>query len=321
MRASIYALSAMLIISTLAPDADARRRKRRKARSAQAAAETKIAITKLMGKFKWGMTPDAVLTRLTKKVEARFLPLIREEKDPLKQDRLRRDMMTMKKKVRKNYVKFDGTRSSWDVSFIDKEFAHKNEESMALEWSKKDRRFYFFHRDRLYKLFIAFNTELFRGKTFVDFANAMEARFGTAERKYVTTLTGESKLDHLAWPPAGGTKLKAMANTGFYGNFCLVLVDLAEEENVLGGRDLNSPQKKGTSKLVESVTSGRPDVSDDNEDIVDQITGKPSEPVASGGKRPVVKPKVHRKPGAVAPQTKKRKKNISTKDPLKDLDL
>jgi len=304
------------------PDAMGQRKKKRRKKRAKkvqvASKATMVAVTKLMGKFTWGMKPTKILKDLEIKISKGYRKKIQNEKDPLKQDRLRKDMMTAIKKLKKNYVKFSGKRSPWDLSLIDKEYAHKNDESMIVMWGKRDRKFYFFHHEQLWKIYIAFNTAMFRGKSFNDFAGAMEARFGKAERKYVTTISGESKLDHLAWPPAGKTKLKAIDNTGLYGNFCLVLLDKDAAENVKDGRKLNSPKKKGGDPLVEAVTKDGDSSTDENEDIVDQITGKRSKkPNVGGGTH------TPRRPGTVIttpPKPKKRKK-VDTSDPLKGLDI
>ena len=319
MRALIASLSLLLAFCFATPDAMGQRKKRRKKakKTKVASKQTQVGIVKLMGKFKWGMKPGKILKDLEVKLAKGYKTQIQSERNPLKQDRLRKEMLGAIKKLKKNHVKFTGKRSPWDLSLIDKEYAHKNNESMIVMWGKRDRKFYFFHHDRLWKIYIAFNTAMFKGKTFADFAGAMEARFGKAERKYATTISGESKLDHLAWPPAGKTKLKAIDNTGLYGNFCLVLSDKDAEENVMDGRKLNNPKRKGGDPLVEAVTKEGDSSTDENEDIVDRITGKKSKaPNFSDGHKP-------RRPGTVIttpPKPKKRRK-VDTSDPLKDLDI
>lgn len=322
MRAFIASLT-LLLAFCFATDVDAQRRKRRRKKAkkakkvAVASEKTKVGIIKLMGKFKWNMKPSKILKDLEIVIAKDYKKKIETEKDPLKQDRMRREMMVAIKKLKKNHVSFTGKRTPWDLSLIDKEYGHKNDESMIVLWAKRDRKFYFFHHGQLWKIYIAFNTKMFKNKTFEDFSSAMEARFGKAERKYKTTISGESKLDYLVWPPAGKTLLKAIDNTSLYGNFCLVLLDKDTRETVMDGRKLNSPKKKGGDPLVEAVTKDGGDSSDENEDIVDQITGKRS-------KKPNVRGSTHtpRRPGTVntaPPKPKKRK--VDASDPLKGLDI
>ena len=320
MRSLIACLSLFLAFGLATQVAHGQRKKRRKKvkKAPVASKQTHVGIVKLMGKFKWGMKPGKILKDLEVKLTKAYTKKIQNEKDPLRQDKLRKEMFAAIKKLKKNHVKFTGKSTPWDLSLVDKEYSHKNNEGMIVMWEKRDRRFYFFHHDRLWKIYIAFNTAMFKGKTFADFASVMEARFGKAERKYATTISGESKLDHLAWPLAGKTKLKAIDNTSLYGNFCLVLLDKEEQGNVVDGRKLNSPKKKGGDPLVEAVTKDGDSSSDENEDIVDRITGKKS-------KRPSVSGSSHtpRRPGTVVttPPKKRKPRKVDTSDPLKGLDI
>ena len=282
-----------------------------------------------MGEYKWGMSSAKVLSQLREDIRTEEELILKRIKDPLEQDRRRREMMEKLVKVKKDYVVFGGKRSPWDVSLVDKEFAHKNNESMAVAWKKKERRFFIFHHDRLWKMFIAFNSELFADKTFEDFAQAMESRFGPAERKFTVNLKGDQKMDHLAWPQSGQTKLLAYDYTGFYGNFCLSLVDVKEWDNVKTGRSMNSPKRKYSDSLVEAVTKGESSGRDDNEDVIDRITGKGSSGVPSGGSdqdegssssaRPT-KPGTAR-PSYDEPEKPKHKKKLNPKNPLDGLDI
>jgi hypothetical protein len=167
MRAFITALSVFLLISFVVQDADGKkRRKRRRGRKAKvrlkATKQTRTGINRLMGKVKWGMSSQKILNMLAANVRKEMEPGVRATRDPLEQDKKRREMLTKIKKVKKNHVEFTGKRTPWDVSLVDKEFAHKNNESMAVSWEKMERRFFFFHHDRLWKLFIAFNADIQR---------------------------------------------------------------------------------------------------------------------------------------------------------------
>ena len=71
----------VLAFSFAVQEADARKRKRKKRREAkvtEASEETKIAITKMMGKFKWDMTANKVLDSLELTMRDREVPKIRK---------------------------------------------------------------------------------------------------------------------------------------------------------------------------------------------------------------------------------------------------
>ena len=230
------------------------------------------ALADLAGKFKWGMTPDDISKVISDQITARYQEQITKEPDVYQQDQLRKEMRDEIDKVKSSYIKFDGQRSGWDVSIVDKEFAHHDDESMLVFWEKDQRRFLFFFHDRLYKQFIAFNSELFQGKTFDDFAKLIEKRFGPAEMKFANLRTkDEQTLDHLEWAPSGDDELWAIDQSQFYGNFCLVLKQRSVVAQLSKNRD-RSPKGSGNA-LIDSVTTPDKVTGDVNSDIVDQITG------------------------------------------------
>ncbi|PID38458.1 MAG: hypothetical protein CSA24_02205 [Deltaproteobacteria bacterium] len=317
-------LSVVLVAAMLLPsfDADARRRRRRRrkvARKAEATAQQKVAYNKLLGRFKWGMKADKVVSMLEQELRDSYKKKMRKERDAIKQDGIRRELHAAIKKLKQNYVKFTGKRTRWDVSMVEHEYAHKNNESMVVRWGKRDRRFYFFHYGKLWKVYVAFNSELFRGKSFHDFVRVMEKRFGKGEAKFKMNVKKESVLSHIEWPPAGNTMLKAIDETAFYANFCLVLSDKMTGARVKEGRHLNSPKKKSSDPLVDAVTRKGSGTRDPNSSIVDEITGK-------GTRRPTVGTgsSGSASPSRTTPAPRKKarpKKKINPKDPLGGLDI
>ncbi|MCC6746547.1 MAG: hypothetical protein IT371_02750 [Deltaproteobacteria bacterium] len=274
-----FPLALILASALLWQPADGARKKAKKAKAAKppavATEKQRVAVEKLMAPFKWGITANQVIGTLEKQIRLDYEPRLKKTKDALEHDKLRREMMEKIKELQASRIHFLGKRTPWDVSLVEKEFAHKNNESMLVRWGREDRRFYFFHFDRLWKVYIAFNSDLYHGKGFEDFAAAMENRFGRAERKYSTTIKGDSVMDHMEWPASGRTMMRAIDNTGFYGNFCLVLTDRQELAGVQDGRKQFSPKKSYGDPLVDAVTKGGGEnKGDENEDVVDQITGK-----------------------------------------------
>lgn len=240
-------------------------------------------VTKLMGKFKWGMSPEAVLKIIKDDTYNEQMPAIKATKDHLTQDRLRQELDEKLKELIKNTVVFDGKTTPWDVSLVSDEFAHKNNESMIVMWGKEDRRFYFFHNAKLWKLYLAFNATLFEGKTFDDFATVMETRFGKAERKQAISSDGRKKTHYLEWPSKSDSLLRAIDNTEFYGNFCLVLMDQKAQYHVMEGRKIHSPSKKYRDPLIDAVIQKDGVSGDSKDNIVDSVTGRPVKDISGKG--------------------------------------
>ena len=231
----------------------------------------------LGGKFKWGMSHEEVWKSLEEQVKARYKELIEKERDVNKQDDLRKNELMDIKKAKDSLVQFEGKKSGWDVSIIDKEFAHKNGESMIVMWEKDQRRFLFFWNGKLYKQYIAFDAEhpVFKGKTFDDFVKILTNRYGNPEMKFAQMRTKDDMVvSHMEWPAHGDYKLWAVDQSHFYGNFCLRLFNpkvQAEIDRVRGERD---PRKPQGNALIDSVTKPDEVSGDKNADVVDQITGK-----------------------------------------------
>jgi hypothetical protein len=233
------------------------------------------AIGELAGKFKWGMSHEDVIKAIGDQQHGRYVELIKKEQDIYKQDQLRQAERDEIQKVRDSYVQFDGQKSGWDVSIVDKEFAQRNSESMLVMWEKDQRRFLFFYNDQLYKQYIAFNAEhpVFAGKSFDDFAKLIQNRYGPAEMKFAKLRTKDDMtLDHLEWPAAGEFQLWAIDQSAFYGNFCLVLFQPHIAASLTHAREAKSVQPHGNA-VIDAVTTPDKINGDANENIVDQITG------------------------------------------------
>ncbi|MCS6912453.1 MAG: hypothetical protein RMK29_10945 [Myxococcales bacterium] len=242
----------------------------------EATEQTTRAVSELSGKFKWGMSPAECMDIIEKDIRARFEPRIRAESDPFKQDVIRREMMDAIAQMRSSYIKFDGQHTGWDVSIVDREFGHKNDESMLVIWEANQRRFLFFWRDKLYKQYLALPAERFKGKTFEEFAEIMQERYGKAQINFAKMQTqDEMALDYLEWPPAGEYVLRAYDQSNFYGNFSLALLHKSVYPVVERERAIKSPPRghRITTSVIDIVA--REDTpGDPNADIVDEVLGR-----------------------------------------------
>lgn len=243
----------------------------------KAVAPSKAELGKLMGKYKWGMTPDDIVKIIADEANEKYTELVGKETDVYKQDQLRKQRDEEVEKFKASLVKFEGTKTGWDTSIVDKEFVHRNNESMLVRWEKDQRRFLFFWNGRLYKQYIAFNAEhpAFKGKSFDDFANYLQAKYGQAETKFGAMRTKDDVVvDHLEWVPAEDIMLWAIDQSSFYGNFCLKLTQASQVASLEKSRvDKIQKQAKGNA-LIDAVTAPNDNKKDPNDDIVDQIVGK-----------------------------------------------
>lgn len=246
------------------------------AAAAPAAPAPKKSYIDLGGKFTWGMSPDEVMGQIEKEIAGKFQTRIETEKEAEKQDAVRRERDQAVDQMKSSLIRFNGQKTGWDVSIIDREFGHRNSETMVVMWEKDQRRFLFFWKDKLYKQFIAYNSERFAGKSFEEFVEGMQIRYGKAEMSFTKKQTDdEMALDYYQWPPQQDYILRAVDQTGFYGNFCLVLVQKSTIEQIEKERATNSPPRvrRTNVHVVDSITQGD-STNDPNESVIDDVVGK-----------------------------------------------
>jgi hypothetical protein len=235
------------------------------------------AISELAGKFKWGMTPNECIKIIGDDIHEKYVEPIKQSRDIYQQDLLRKKEADEIQAVKDSYVKFEGQKSGWDTSIIDKEFVQRNSESMLVMWEKDQRRFLFFWNAKLYKQYVAFNAEhpVFQGKSFDDFAKLIQNRYGQAEVKMTTMRTkDDATLDHLEWPAAGDFTLWAIDQSSFYGNFCLKLQQTSILASLDKARVEKTPKRGRGNAIIDAVTAPDTMKGDPNADVVDQIIGK-----------------------------------------------
>ncbi len=231
----------------------------------------------LGGKFKWGMSHTEVWKTMEDAIHLRYKELISKEADMNKQDDLRKKELEDIQKAKASLVEFEGKKSGWDVSIVDKEFAQRNQESMVVMWEKDQRRFLFFWNGKLYKQFIAFDAEhpVFKGKSFDDFVGLITNRYGQPEMKFAQMRTKDDMVvDHMEWPAAGEYQLWAIDQSSFYGNFCLRLFNPKTQTEIDKARAAKDPKKSNANALIDSVTTPDSVQGDKNADVVDEIVGK-----------------------------------------------
>ena len=271
---TVLALAAGLVLGAglaASPSADAAKPKKKPVATApmKITAEHKKALTELMGEFKFGMEKDAIVGILTKQLDERYAEQIAGTSDIYTQDKLRKEKKEELARVTKSYVEFQGTKTGWDVSIIDSEFGHKNDESMLVYWEnqggKNQRRFFFFHEGKLYKMFIALDTKPFAEdqRNFDFFRGLMEGRFGK----------GKEETGKITWRTEA-FEVKAIDKIQFYDTFGLVIADARVQAAVVQARADKAEPKATDNNILKSVTEKGADDKpslDDNKDVLKDV--------------------------------------------------
>lgn len=235
-------------------------------------------ISEFKGDYKWGMSPRAVMEKLYANIEAGYKDKVEAARaDPANSDRVRRMIKADKDAVAKSLVKFDGQNAAWGTSIIDEEFIPNNGESMLFFREPKSKRYFFFSGEALYKMYVAFDKEVVAGKSFMVFGDMMQQKYGKAQAVYRdVAMPGGMKdrvLDAYQWRSAEGDGLRLVDRSKFYDVYCLVIFDqsVADRQAELR-RSKAASAPKGS--FVDSVISDKPSERDENDNVVDRITGK-----------------------------------------------
>jgi hypothetical protein len=269
-------LSSVLVLSSFLAGGVAYAKKKPAAKAPVATADQRRSMADLAGKFKWGMSEDEVFKVIEDATHARYKELVAKEPDVNKQDDLRKKELEDIARTKSSLVMFEGKKTGWDVSIIDKEFAQRNDEAMITMWEKDQRRFLFFWHDKLYKQFIAFDSThpVFKDKSFDDFVKLIEGRYGQSQMKFSQMKTKDDMVvDHIEWPAAGDFQLWAIDQASFYGNFCLRLFQPSTQAQLDKIHAEKNPHAGGNA-LIDAVTKPDEVSGDKNADVVDQIMGK-----------------------------------------------
>lgn len=264
------ALVAACVVGVVAMDADAQRRGRH---HRQPRVPHSDAIAQAMGDLHWGMTKEQLMQHFIAKVHEDYKKKFKKVHGAIEEDRLRRQLRDDIKRVRDSYVEFNGQTTGWDVSFLRDEFTHNNGEAMIVVKDDQARNFYFLINGKFWKWYRAFDSSVFAGASFDQFAQALEQRYGPSVHREGAVHEGGRTTQWLEWQDRN-TRLRAIDNTTFYGFYCLVF----ESKDVLARLDKlrvhKRPARRDGNPLVDSVTSGDEANPDNNPNIVDQITGK-----------------------------------------------
>jgi hypothetical protein len=259
-RLAACALVGAFALGSLVGDAAAGKKKSKSKAKAKATPTAAFkgdakALAELMGPYKFGMTSKDILGVLSKQIGDRYKEKIAGTTDVYQQDKLRRDRQAELDRIKKSFVEFKGAKTGWDVSIIDDQFAHNTDESMMVHWEnapetgRDQRRFFFFHDGRLYKMLVALNSSQLKNeqRTFDYFRGLMETRYGKGSVKMAKDIDGVDRPSGLEWR-SKNHHVSALDKLAFYGSFVLVVADPGQEATLVSIRQSSAkPKTKNTA--------------------------------------------------------------------------
>ena len=217
-------------------------------KSVVVSAAHKKKLAELYGGYKFGMSKDEVLGVLNKQITESYDEKIKSTTDITQQDKLRAERKRDLARAAATYTTFDGKKTGWDVSIIEDEFAHHTGESMLERWEnsggKNQRRFFFFHDGRLYKMFVSLDVSILPEdkKNFESFAKVMQGQYGA----------GDVDLGLVTWRTEE-FHVRAVDKLKTYDALGLVIEDPREKKALVAIREAKAPPKKETNAVIKSV--------------------------------------------------------------------
>ncbi|MBK9070168.1 MAG: hypothetical protein IPL79_04075 [Myxococcales bacterium] len=227
------------------------------------------ALSDFLGPYKFGMTKDEVLAVLRAQLDARYKAESEATQDVYRQDQIQARKKLELDRLGKSYTEFTGTKTGWDVSLIDEEFVHNNNEALLENWEnaggKNQRRFFFFHNGKLYKMVLQIDARQLEEaqRSFEFFVGLIEARLGAA-----TKSSGAA-----AWKLRAAT-VAAADELEFYNAFRLAFADAARQADVVAARVAMGVKPKEENRLIKSITAADDDDGpslDAGKDAVDKL--------------------------------------------------
>jgi len=298
MKKLILILTGILFLLVNINHADAKKEKKKKQKKDEPKEVTtpphSEQIAPMIEGFTWGMTKDQVLEILTKKIQDEFKEKLAKAADPIKEDKLHQTMLQKIKAIKDGYIEFNGQVTGYDSSLVKTEYTHHNNESMLVfpKDLKTDRKwddYFFFINGKLWKIFRAFDADMFPGLKWSDVSAAMSTKFGENPlkvKKYDPD-TRVVQVIGLQWQD-DKTLLTLLNYTSFYGIFCLKFEDKKTLKEIDSLR-VNKPPEEKSMSVVDAITEGTGQ--DSAHDIVEKLTKKKSQPKSQGGGESVPPPK------------------------------
>jgi hypothetical protein len=309
-------LAALTLMSSIAPAHAAPKKKGKAAAEAPQSAE----IAKSMGDLKWGMSREEVSGYFAGKLKEKYKPLLAKASGALEEDKLRAKQKEELAKLKT--TDFNGKKTGLDVSFLKGEFTHHNAETLLVVSDDNSENYYFFIQNKLWKWYKAFKADAFEGKSFDQFADAIQGRYGKGKKVEGEATHGGGKQSWVEWQDQS-TRLRAVDNSHFYGFYCMVFEDKGTLRKLPELRTAKVTETKKGNSLIDSVTSDEANnaSADSNPDVMDRITGKNRnrQDAPDTGKKGEASKKGETAPSAPPPETTGGVKVED--DPLKGLGL
>lgn len=237
----------------------------------------KTGISSVLNFLDWGATSGQVMDSLKQEIEARWADTLKELRDPMEIDRALRRKATEFAAVEKTYVRFSGERTGYESSLIANDFVPNDDEAVLRVDDSEAQRYYFFRNDRLWKILVAYSSNVSRNTPFPEFLDQVQGKYGRPANVEWVTPKGGVKAIHAAHWDDPTTRLVAEDRTEFFGTYCMKFLSLSEGVALEESRKASGTARKSSAMDDPSVASALSEITADtgasHDDVVDRLTG------------------------------------------------
>jgi hypothetical protein len=206
-------------------------------------------IAEALGELRWGMSKDALLALMKKRIRIDYTARVKAEKDILRQDALYNEANDVFRRIKDGYVEFNGRKSGWDASAVAEEFTHGSAEAMLVVDDPSARDLYFFIHGRLWKWYRELKPASMGGGDFDSIGEMLQEKFGAAHERSEPRSEKGVAYRMLSWSD-DQTRLSAIRRGG---ETCLVFEENATLERLAMLRQHAMPRDQNRGSLLEGV--------------------------------------------------------------------
>lgn len=171
----------------------------------------------------WGMSHVQVLNSIEKTVMANYRAKAEGITDLAYADRLRKVEVSRIDDMKKSYVELKGDKTATlSVSIIGEEFAPNNDESMLTIKDDVATKYYFFYKDKLYKIAVVYDTKYLGGIAFDSFASTTEQKYGLP---YKEDWDDDGNFNAAMWKDKNGNVLNVKNKYASYNTFLMLFYE------------------------------------------------------------------------------------------------
>jgi hypothetical protein len=206
-------------------------------------------IAAALGELRWGMSKDAVIALLKKRIRSEYTARVKAERDIVRQDAIYNEANDVFRRIKDGYVEFNGRKTGWDASAVAEEFVHGSGESMLVVDDPSARDMYFFVHGRLWKWYRELKPAAFGNGNFESVGELLSDQFGATRERSEPRSEHGAAYRMLTWSDTQ-TRVSAIWRGA---ETCLVFEDNATLERLAMIRQHATPRGGKRGSVLDGV--------------------------------------------------------------------